>query len=271
MKYEFMFLCLVVPSPDHPGPKLNVMLRALIDEFKELWNGVEAYDSHKRQKFTIQAADPWLIHDFMAYNIFVGWSVHGRLTCPICGSDTDCFCLTASGKINYFDYHRHWLPLKHPFRIQKDSFRKDTVVKKGPPKRLSGSKIAENLSKLVLNREGNAYEGYREEHNWIHICALWELSYTHALILMHNIDVMYQERNVAESIISTRLDITGKTKDNFKARRDIAGICNCLSLELDKRGGKRRALFCLKVKDRKEVMRGMKRLKFPDGYVAGLK
>jgi hypothetical protein len=88
---------------------------------------------------------------------------------------------------------------------------------------------------------------------------------------MHNIDVMYQERNVAESIISTRLDITDKTKNNFKARRDIANICNRLSLELDKRGGKRRALFCLKVKDRKEVMRGMKRLKFPHGYAAGLK
>jgi hypothetical protein len=45
MKYEFMFLCLIVPGPDHPGPKLNVMLRPLIDELKELWNGVEAYDS----------------------------------------------------------------------------------------------------------------------------------------------------------------------------------------------------------------------------------
>jgi hypothetical protein len=30
MKYEFMFLCLIVPGPDHPGPKLNVMLRPLM-------------------------------------------------------------------------------------------------------------------------------------------------------------------------------------------------------------------------------------------------
>jgi hypothetical protein len=37
------------------------------------------------------------------------------------------------------------------------------------------------------------------------------------------------------------------------------------------RGGKPRAPFCLEVKDRKEVMRWMKRLKFPDGYAAGLK
>jgi hypothetical protein len=88
---------------------------------------------------------------------------------------------------------------------------------------------------------------------------------------MHNIDVMHQERNVAESIVSTCLNIMGKTKNNFKARRDIEDICNRPSLELDERGGKRRAPFCLKVKDRKEVMRWIKRLKFPDGYAAGVK
>jgi hypothetical protein len=64
-----------------------------------------------------------------------------------------------------------------PFRMQNGSFRKDTVVKKGPPKRLSGLEIAESHNKLVQNREGNEYEGYREEHNWTHICALWELPY----------------------------------------------------------------------------------------------
>jgi hypothetical protein len=42
-------------------------------------------------------------------------------------------------------------------------------------------------------------------------------------------------------------------------------------ISIDERGGKPRAPFCLKVKDRKEVMRWMKRLKFPDGYAAGLK
>jgi hypothetical protein len=36
MKYEFMFLCLIVAGLDHPRPKLNVMLRPLIDELKEL-------------------------------------------------------------------------------------------------------------------------------------------------------------------------------------------------------------------------------------------
>jgi hypothetical protein len=90
-KSEFMFLCLVVPGLNHPRPKFNVIQRPLIDELKEFWNGVEAYDSHKKQKFTLWAAYIWSIHDFMAYGIFIIWSVYGRLTCLICGSDTDCF------------------------------------------------------------------------------------------------------------------------------------------------------------------------------------
>jgi hypothetical protein len=53
MKYEFMFLCLVVPSPDHLGLKLNVILRPLINELKELWNGVEAYDSQEAKIHTL--------------------------------------------------------------------------------------------------------------------------------------------------------------------------------------------------------------------------
>jgi hypothetical protein len=117
MKYDFIFLCLIVPGPDHPGPKLNVMLRPLIDELKELWNRVEAYDSHKKQKYRLRVAYLWSIHDFMAYGIFARWNIHDRLTCSICGSDIDYFCLTTSGKISYFDCRRRWLPPKHTFRM----------------------------------------------------------------------------------------------------------------------------------------------------------
>jgi hypothetical protein len=41
----------------------------------------------------------------------------------------------------------------------------------------------------------------------------------------HNIDLMHQDRNVAESIISTSFDVTDKTKDNMKARKDMVEIC----------------------------------------------
>jgi hypothetical protein len=53
MKFEFMFLCLIIPGLKHPGPRINVTLEPLIEELKELWRGVEAYDYHKKQNFKL--------------------------------------------------------------------------------------------------------------------------------------------------------------------------------------------------------------------------
>jgi hypothetical protein len=271
MKYEFTFLCLIIPGPKHPGIKLNVALQPLISELKKLWYGVEAYDISLKQKFTLRAAYLWSVHDYLAYGIFAGWSVHGTLSCPICNADTRCFRLEFGGKICYFDCHRCWLPSDHIFRGEKDSFRKDTVCYEEPPKRLSAQEILDQLASLKVNKENTGYEGYGKEHNWTHISGIWDLPYANALMLPHNIDVMHQERNVAESVISTCMDFSDKTKDNEKARKDLAKICNRPSLELSASGGKPRAPFCLKPKDKKEVMKWMKNLKFPDGYAAGLK
>jgi hypothetical protein len=46
------------------------MLKSLIDDLKELWNGIEVYDFHKKQKFTLWGAYLWSIDDFMAYDNF---------------------------------------------------------------------------------------------------------------------------------------------------------------------------------------------------------
>jgi hypothetical protein len=34
MKYKYMFLCFIIPDPDHLGPCINVMLKSLIEELK---------------------------------------------------------------------------------------------------------------------------------------------------------------------------------------------------------------------------------------------
>jgi hypothetical protein len=111
-----------VPGPEALGIRINVMLKLLIEELKQLWIGVEAYDYYKKHKFNLGAAYLWSVHDFKAYIIFVGWRIHRELTCPLCGSDTDCFCPTYGGKISYFDYHTHWLPQKHNFRQEQNTF-----------------------------------------------------------------------------------------------------------------------------------------------------
>jgi hypothetical protein len=108
----------------------------------------------------------WSTHDFKAYDIFAGWSIQGELTCLICGSDTDCFCLTHGGKISYFDCHRRWLSRKHKFKQEQNVFKKDNIVTKGPPKHVSGPQIIDMLDKLTLDTERPMYfEGYGEMHN----------------------------------------------------------------------------------------------------------
>jgi hypothetical protein len=236
-----------------------------------LWEGVTAYDYDQKQKFNLQVAYLWSVHDFGAYSIFSGWSYNGILTCLICMKNTTCFYHKFGGKITYFDCHRCFLPLDHLFRLDSDAFKKGNIVLEGPPRRLSSLEITDMMDNLVLNKNGNGFVGYGEEHNWTLKCALWELPCAKALILMHNIDVMHQEHNVRESILSTCMAFADKTKDNHMARMDLAQLCNQPSLEIKSSGGKPRVPFCLKPKERKEVLIWLQNLKFPDGYAAGFR
>jgi hypothetical protein len=78
------------------------------------------YDYDHKQKFNLRVAYLWSVHDFRVYNIFSGWSCNGILTCTVCLKDTTCFHLKFEGKISYFNYHRCFLPLDHPFRLDSD-------------------------------------------------------------------------------------------------------------------------------------------------------
>jgi hypothetical protein len=43
---------------------------------------------------------------------------------------------------------------------------------------------------------------------------------------------MHIKKNVFKNIFNTVMDVKGKTKDNFKARIDIALFCNYKNMEL---------------------------------------
>jgi hypothetical protein len=43
-------------------------------------------------------------------------------------------------------------------------------------------------------------------------------------MVRHTIDVMHVEKNVCEALVSTLLDILGKTKDTLKARMDLEAM-----------------------------------------------
>jgi hypothetical protein len=72
------------------------------------------------------------------------------------------------------------------------------------------------------------------------------------LILMHNIDVMHLEQNVSESLISPCMNITNKTKDNPKSRKELALTCSQPTLEPGESEKKPHAPYSLKPKKRKK-------------------
>jgi hypothetical protein len=99
LKEGFIFLALVIPGPKDPKKQMNIFLRPLMKELKEMWQGVDAYDSHLKCRFNLRAAYLWSIHDYLAYDKFAGWCVHGRLNCPVCMDDSDAFRLEHSKKV----------------------------------------------------------------------------------------------------------------------------------------------------------------------------
>jgi hypothetical protein len=67
----FIFLALVIMGPKESKKQRNIFLRSLMEELKELWQGVDAYDSHLKCRFNLCATYLWSIHDYLAYDKFV--------------------------------------------------------------------------------------------------------------------------------------------------------------------------------------------------------
>jgi hypothetical protein len=188
--------------------------------------------------------------------------------------DTDAFRLEHGRKVSFFDCHRRFLPSNHEFRNDTWSFLKGKTVRKGSLKQKFSADIIQKLDDLKETENG-VFEGYGVNHNWTHKSRLWEFPYTKALILPHNIDLMHQERNIVESIMSMCLTVTSFMKDNLNARKDLVDLYDHPNMEakLNARGNLRRtkAPYCLKPTERKQVLRWIKTLKFLDCYVANIK
>jgi hypothetical protein len=105
LKQGFIFIALVILGPKQPKKQMNVFMKPLFEELKKLWPGVDAYDSHLKCQFNLRATYLWSIHDYLAYDKFIGWCVHDRLNCLVCMEDSDAFRLEHGRKVNFFDCH----------------------------------------------------------------------------------------------------------------------------------------------------------------------
>jgi len=279
MRREYIFLSLMILGPTSPGKSLDVYLRPLIDELKILWqDGVNTFDAWKRQKFNMKATLLWTISDFPAYGMLSGWSTHGRLACPYCMRKSKSFRLKHGSKFCWFDCHRRFLPLEHPFRRDRYSFRKSKMEKSLPLHRRSGVEILNRVNRLDnfsfgLTSHDKRQAGFGKKHNWVKRSIFWELPYWSTNLIRHNLDVMHVEKNVFDNVFNTVMDIKGKTKDNANARIDMKKICKRPTLELiveNDKYKKPKATYVLNYNQRKMVCGWVKQLKFPDGYVSNI-
>ncbi|XP_059288082.1 uncharacterized protein LOC132041388 isoform X3 [Lycium ferocissimum] len=275
MKDPYLFLSVIVPGPKNPKQQLDVFLQPLIAELKNLWNiGVDTYDISKKQNFKMRAALMWTISDFPAYSMLSGWSTAGRLACPYCMENSDAFTLTKGGKQSWFDNHRKFLPLDHPYRKDRNSFRKNKVVTVHPTPVQSGEDILREIEELglkkvtelgadIVNRQISKFSGWKKRS------IFWDLPYWSTNLIRHNLDVMHIEKNFFENVFNTVLDVDGKTKDNPKSREDLKEFCR--RPELHAVGGEYpKAIYTLNKESKKVLCEWVKNLKFPDGYVSNM-
>ena len=213
---------MLIPGPTSPGNDIDIYLKPLVDELKDLWDfGIKTYDAFKKESFDMFAALLCTISDFPAYSMLSGWKTKGRYACPTCNYNTDSLYLKHSRKTCYMG-HRRFLQREHPWRLDARSFnggKEERVT----PTALSGSEVLQQLSN-VENDFGKAKhkrKGKELDTPWKKRSIVFELPYWKDNRCRHNFDVMHIEKNVCDNIIGTLLDIPGKSKDHTKARLDL--------------------------------------------------
>ncbi|CAL2240280.1 unnamed protein product [Prunus armeniaca] len=268
MKKEYMMMTVLIT--EDPGRSIDVYLRPLVDELKDLWtNGVRTYDKSTGKMFTLRAAVMWTVNDFPAYAMVSGWSTKGYMACPLCKEDV------TSGwharKVCYLG-HRRWLPWDHEWR-EKDKEFDGNTERRLRPREWSGDEILDQLNHFAPFGKTVSRIRPSTHMNWTHKPMFFELPYWSKLKLRRNLDVMHVEKNVFDTLVGTILDIEGKTKDTIKARLDLErmGIRRGLWMNRDNDKARRDlAFFSMKPNDKKEFLKFVSSVKFPDSYTSNI-
>ncbi|XP_057746718.1 uncharacterized protein LOC130965987 [Arachis stenosperma] len=87
MKQTSFILSMIIPGPKIPGNDIDIYLEPLVDELKQLWDGVETYDANKRTTFKMRVALMWTISNFLGLGNLSRWNTYSGLACPHCNVD----------------------------------------------------------------------------------------------------------------------------------------------------------------------------------------
>ncbi|CAA7045655.1 unnamed protein product [Microthlaspi erraticum] len=242
MKAEKIMLTMLIPGPTAPSNNIDVYLQPLIDDLKDLWNeGIEVYDSFKKESFTLRAMLLWSITDYPGLGTLAGCKVKGKQACNVCGKDTPHRWLKFSRKHVHMCNRKRLRP-GHPYRSRKGWF--DNTIESGTANRIqSGAEIFQCL------------KDFRND-----------------MPVRHNIDVMHVEKNVSYALLSILMH-NGKSKDGLKARKDLEdmGIRSNLHSEVrGKRAYLPPAAYWLSREEKVRFCRRLSKFRGPDGYCANI-
>ncbi|KAJ8630423.1 hypothetical protein MRB53_023746 [Persea americana] len=192
---------------------------------------------------------------------------------------TKSFNLSHGRKPCWFDCHRRFLPVDHPFRRNRENLKKGKVENDIPTPRLFGTEMLDRVMRLPVIQFGKIaaseiINGFGDSHNWVRRSIFWELPYWSTNLIRHNLDVMHIEKNVFDNVFSTVMGVPGKTKDNDKAWLDMKDIYKRPGLELyetpNGKIAKPHAKYTLSKKQVEDVCTWIKSLKLPDGYASNI-
>ncbi|XP_015970415.1 uncharacterized protein LOC107493896 [Arachis duranensis] len=149
MKQTSFILSMIIPGLKMPGNNIDVYLEPLVDELKQLWDGVETYDANKGTTFKMRAALMWPVSDFPGLENLSGWNTYSGLACPTCNVDAKAQRLTFSRKWCYTG-HRRFLNQGHKYRVDRTRF-DEQVESRDPPMKYSGINVLRQQSNLQLS------------------------------------------------------------------------------------------------------------------------
>ncbi|GJV37353.1 uncharacterized protein Tco_1409830 [Tanacetum coccineum] len=232
MKDPYMFMSMLIPGPKTPV-NIDVYFEPLIDELKDLWVGVDAYDELRKEDFTLRAALLWTINDFSAYGMLSGWS----------------------DKTNFDGLVDNRAP----------------IAPKSGDEVLHDIECSIGVLHSMVNKKKHKYlEGTK---GWNKKSVLFNLPYLSKLKVRHNINIMHIVKNVTESLTGTLFNIKGKTKDTWKSRQDLMDRGLKKSLHLQRRGESvviPMACYHLTKDEKHKISNLLMSLKFPDGLASNI-
>ncbi|GKC10746.1 retrotransposon gag domain, retroviral aspartyl protease, partial [Tanacetum coccineum] len=147
IKESSFMLTLLIHGPKSSGMDIDVYLRPLIDDLKDLWAkpGVETIDVATGHKFNMRAIVLWTINGFPARSSLSGWSGQDYKACPTCNKDTPS--VRVLGKTTYVGHRRF---LKNPHNRRRSLEFNGEIEDGDPPREFDRDQIQAQLARLPI-------------------------------------------------------------------------------------------------------------------------